>query len=353
MPAFRYPTIVLQDAAGFFTAFPLEADNQEMTGFGTSAKKALDQLAEYLTWLHHRGYATSEPDFLDPQLSIVKVAMRPEYRVGKLLHTCEEVIVPVHCVRGRQASGLLLAALPLFDIRFVYHSPNALKNLVTRYIQQNLRGLEPRELSRYLPPTSVQLDEVVVRVRYKTRNVSRESTLQTLEKVAEPLGERAVRKQYAPAWERGPLVQEVVRKLHQEQANLLLVGDAGVGKTTILVEAVQTIERLLAEEAIKQGKQPESARRFWLTSGSRLIAGMKYLGQWEERCEQLIDELARLPGVLVVERLLDLVRIGGTGPGDSVASFFLPFLQRGELRLAAEATPAAVCCRDSRMCSRC
>src|SRR5579872_5002011 len=155
MPAFRYPTLVLQDAAGFFTAVPLEADSPDMAGFGSSAKKALDQLADYLTWLHLRGHTSAEPDFLDPQLSVVKVAMRPEYRVGKLLHACEEVVVPVHCVCGRQASGLLIAALPLFDIRFVYHAPGALKNLVTRYIQQNLRGLEPRELSRYLPPADV------------------------------------------------------------------------------------------------------------------------------------------------------------------------------------------------------
>jgi ATP-dependent Clp protease ATP-binding subunit ClpC len=44
--------------------------------------------------------------------------------------------------------------------------------------------------------------------------------------------------------------------------------------------------------------------------------------------------------VLCVDRLLDLVRQGGTGPRDSIAAFLLPYLQRGELRLAAEATPA-------------
>ena len=87
------------------------------------------------------------------------------------------------------------------------------------------------------------------------------------------------------------------------------------------------------------GDTPLSPRLFWLTSAGRLIAGMKYLGQWEERCEAVIDELARLPGVLCVESLLDLVRTGGTGPGDSLAAFLLLYLQRGELRLAMECTP--------------
>jgi ATP-dependent Clp protease ATP-binding subunit ClpC len=40
-----------------------------------------------------------------------------------------------------------------------------------------------------------------------------------------------------------------------------------------------------------------------------------------------------------VENLLEIVRVGGQSAGDSVAAFLLPYLQRGELRLCAEATP--------------
>src|SRR4029077_2718568 len=113
----------------------------------------------------------------------------------------------------------------------------------------------------------------------------------------------------APAWERTTLVNLAVQKIHRERANLLLVGEPGVGKTTVLVEAVQAVERQLAEEAERRGDNPVTARRFWLTSAGRVIAGMKYLGQWEARCEELIEELGRLPGVLVVDRLLELVRV--------------------------------------------
>jgi ATP-dependent Clp protease ATP-binding subunit ClpC len=158
--------------------------------------------------------------------------------------------------------------------------------------------------------------------------------------VAEPLGERAVRRQFPPAWEREALVNEAVRKLRKEAANLLLVGEPVVGKTTVLAAAAVAAERLQREEAKATGGGTAGASLFWLTSAGRLIAGMKYLGQWEERCEHVIGELAGLGGVLCVERLLDLVRTGGTGPGDSVAAFLMPYLQRGELRVAAECTPA-------------
>src|SRR4029434_7602963 len=60
---------------------------------------------------------------------------------------------------------------------------------------------------------------------------------------------------------------------------------------------------------------------------------------WQERCEKVVDELSTIRGVLCVESLLDLVRVGGTDPAGSIAAFLLPYLQRGELRLVAEATP--------------
>src|SRR5207247_7185748 len=82
--------------------------------------------------------------------------------------------------------------------------------------------------------------------------------------------------------------------------------------------------------------------RFWRGSAGRMIAGMRYLGEWEERCEKFIEQLTAIQGVFCAENLLELVQVGGQGPGGSVAAFLLPYLQRGELRLAAEATPEEV-----------
>jgi ATP-dependent Clp protease ATP-binding subunit ClpC len=67
---------------------------------------------------------------------------------------------------------------------------------------------------------------------------------------------------------------------------------------------------------------------------------MQYLGQWEERCEHIIRELSSIDGVLCFENLLDMVKAGGENANDSIASFFLPFIQRGEMRVVAEATAA-------------
>jgi ATP-dependent Clp protease ATP-binding subunit ClpC len=340
MPLHRFATLVLRDAAGYHTALPVESDDANAAGIGRSPTLALEQLRDYLEWCYRRDPDRAGPGLRDPELSVVKVEVRPEYRSNDRIFACDEPLtLPIHCVSGRLISGLLVAALPLLGVRFYYHEADALVSLVRRYAELALKGLTPRELARHLPPPSVRLDEVLVRVRPRTLMLSRDAELPALSQVAEPLGDRAVRRQLSAAWEREALVADAVRKLHHERTNLLLVGEAGAGKTSILAEAARSVERLHAAEARRHGDRPLSLRLFWLTSAGRLIAGMKYLGQWEERCEAVIEELARLPGVLCVETLLDLVRTGGTGPGDSLAAFFLPYLQRGELRLAGECTP--------------
>jgi ATP-dependent Clp protease ATP-binding subunit ClpC len=341
MSVYRFATLVWQDTAGLFVAAPIETDADEVFGFGASAGAALEQLRDQLEWLYRRGQGPLEPDFHGAELSCVKVPVRPEYLIDERIYAGEESLaMPVHVVAGKTASGLHVAALPLLGVRFYYHEADALRGLVTRYAQQYLKGLDPRQLAAFLPPPIVQLEDVVVRVKEAKRAVELEAEFPALSQVAEPLGDRAVRKQFGHAWEREALVQQAVQKLHKERTHLLLVGEAGVGKSTVLIEAVKAVEREHAAEAARREARGPKPRLFWLTTAGRLIAGMKYLGQWEERCETVIGELAGIPGILCVDRLLDLVRLGGTGPNDSIAAFLMPYLQRGELRLAAEATPA-------------
>jgi ATP-dependent Clp protease ATP-binding subunit ClpC len=340
MKGLRFYTLLCQDGAGFYSALPVELDEDGATaGFGRSPARATEQLRDYLAWLYQREPHHPEPDLTAAELRLFKVPVRPEYETDDRIYPCKEFIqLPVHCVAGRLASGMLVGALPLLGLRFYYHEPNDLKGLVIRYVQQRLKGLTPGEVAQFLPPPVVQLDQVVIHVRDRSEGaLDLEDRYPALCQVAEPLGDRAVRKQFSPAWERTNTVRAVVQKLFHDQTSLLLVGESGVGKTTVLVDAVKEVERLLVKS---DAAAAESPRRYWLTSAGRLIAGMKYLGQWEGRFEEVLAELCTIPGVLCVDRLLDLVRLGGFGPGDSIAAFLIPYLQRGEVRVVAEATPA-------------
>jgi ATP-dependent Clp protease ATP-binding subunit ClpC len=340
VPTLRYPVLIIRDPAGGFTAVAVDEEN--LAGFGTTAAEARDDLRGFLEWAHRKRPHTPVPDFREPELHTVKVTVRPEYKTRQRIYPSDEpVAVRVPCVTGVQASGQKLASLPLLGIRFTFHEEAALKTLAQRYALQKLEGLTPEELARHLALPHVELAEVVVRLPKEAAAELPPNTPFNLGRVAEPLGERAVRKQFARAWERDQEVATLVRKLHREKANVLVVGEPGVGKTTVIVEAVREVERRLADEAKKKEDGPRPmARRFWQTSAGRIIAGMKYLGQWEERVEALIGELGEIEGVLCVDRLLDLVRNGGLSPSDSIAAFLIPYLTRGELRMVAEATPS-------------
>jgi ATP-dependent Clp protease ATP-binding subunit ClpC len=346
----RFPVLVWQDFSGGYTARLVDDEEEPLiplAGKGGTVRECLQQLKEYLVWSFEKEPWRSAPDFHDPQLLEFRVEVRPEYKVKGRVYPCDESIaLRVACVHGRQESGMLVCALPILGIQFYYYEAKALRGLVTTYVQESLKNHTPQQLSRYLPPKNLRLEEIVVSGGKRPATTKPEFVeLKHLRVVADPMGSDAMRVGFSRAHTRERKVAEVAHWLGSERANVLLVGDTGVGKTSVLIDSVRTVEREMrerAKEAANDGADAStsSSHRFWLTSGGRLIAGMKYLGQWQERCELIIEELARIGGALAVEKLLDLITTGGTSETDSIAAFLLPFIERGELRVAGEATPA-------------
>jgi len=78
-------------------------------------------------------------------------------------------------------------------------------------------------------------------------------------------------------------VSELIRLLAEDSSGVCIVAESGCGKTAILIDAARRLERAWHAGS---GEQP---KRFWITSGSRLVAGMRWLGQWQERLEQVIS----------------------------------------------------------------
>ena len=340
MSGARFPVFVFCDQAGLHTATPVEdlgvlADGfSEIAAVGESTQQALNQLKDYLLWLAGRPGGLPETHLTEIEQVDYRVPVRPEYSDGRRVFPAEgSCKVGVSCLHGKLDGGMRLACLPTLQIRFHYFGDDPLRELVFQRVQVFFKGMNTAQVSRFLAPASGFLTRLDVKLpKKRTQGASESLDPPLLLSLAEPLADRRAGRRFSPAWEREPELDDLMERMGAQRANLLLVGEAGVGKTTLLVEAVRRLRKLRSEV--------NAPNRFWLSSAARIISGMKYLGQWEDRCERLIDALSGIDGSLCVESLLDLIRVGGSGARDGVAAFLQTFIQAGELRLVAEVTPA-------------
>jgi ATP-dependent Clp protease ATP-binding subunit ClpC len=367
MANFRIPVLVWQNFGGSFSAQAVTGEDYfPPAAFAEKRDAAVSEVKDYLQWLFENEWWREADVFDELKLTEFRVEVRPEYQAQiheesekkqqrrkkkrppkrRAFAGDETVPLRVACVSWKTESGNYSAALPLLEIEFFFDRESELKNLVALKVQEALRGSTPIALAKYLPPKEIFLEEITFQARRKSKQAETVKETPNLLAVAEPIGAKDFAKKISKSYERETETADLIKRLTEEKASVIILGENGVGKTALLTEAVRQIEKdLLKGSGEDEDFDPSTDEknpkyRYWQTSGGRLIAGMKYLGQWEERLEEIIAELSDIDGVLCVENLLDLARYGGRAPEESLAVFLAPYLQRGEIRLAAEATPA-------------
>ncbi|HEU4614683.1 MAG TPA: AAA family ATPase, partial [Kofleriaceae bacterium] len=122
----------------------------------------------------------------------------------------------------------------------------------------------------------------------------------------------------------------------QRPRSVAVVGPPGTGKTTLIY---QWIADRLAEDGYPIHKNLDRCHHVWRLSGKRLIAGMSYLGQWEERCLSVLEQAKKRKGILWLEDLHLFGRLGQSRQSErSFADFFRGPVRRGDLAIIAELT---------------
>ncbi len=123
---------------------------------------------------------------------------------------------------------------------------------------------------------------------------------------------------------------------------IVLVGPRQVGKTAIVQELLW---RMMEEKL--QGRR---RRNVWLVSPMRLISGMSYVGQWENRVRAIFDHIENFDSILYLDDLPGLFTAGQSANNDlNVAQLLKPRLEKRSMRLLAEVTPETwrvLCERD-------
>ena len=136
-----------------------------------------------------------------------------------------------------------------------------------------------------------------------------------------------------PGYETDAVVEQLADGLTAERPqSMLLIGPNGVGKTAAIRELIRQRDLFSLRET-----------PFRQTSGARIVAGQTGFGMWQERCQQLVREMARARGILHIGNLVELMEVGKSEHNQTgIAGFLRPFISRGELLCIAECTPEQV-----------
>jgi ATP-dependent Clp protease ATP-binding subunit ClpC len=336
---FKYTAFLWRTGNEFWTGRLLDQSAAVGSETGPSPEAVVKGLKSLINDLHNKYPWLSAPDLNQAEVRVLKVRAVPEYQLESDPNTKRKRILPckepvelrLPYVVAKLDSGLISGHIPSLDLEFQVTRMEEVAEMALHYARSELKGLSPAALLRFLPPTEWRLETIAYTPR-KSEASQTDEKLTHLPKIADHVGSPALRRS-SRIWERETDAARLEQRLRQPTGSVLLVGESGCGKTSVLMEAARRVEKLT-------GTSGPAKQRYWMTAGSRIIAGMRYLGQWEERLEEALAELRTMEGVLCVESLRELIHYGGRSTESSIAAFLIPYLQSGELRLVLEATPA-------------
>lgn len=278
-------------------------------------------------------------DIIHPTLKIFEISTQPIFKNKTTNYPLSQnVIVSVPVIHGELKEGGFECFIPLLNSHISYLEASQFKPIITSHVQNYLIQSTPERLFELMRYPTPQMDIISIRVKEKELSFGGwkyARKLVTLERFAVQVNKKsnsnlAVSLPEA-AWERENEVAELIDKLLLANANVLVVGAQGAGKSAVIQQAIKQI-------TLKSKGQPIGLS-FWQITPQRITAGSKYLGDWEENVESMIRELAIVNGILWVDQIIQLLMQGGEAAEDSIASFLIPFLQSNKIRLLGEVTP--------------
>jgi ATP-dependent Clp protease ATP-binding subunit ClpA len=156
-----------------------------------------------------------------------------------------------------------------------------------------------------------------------------------LDRLGRDLTKQASMKQLTPLIGREKEIRLLMQALMlKDRNNPVLIGDSGVGKTTIVGGLAQRIV---------DGKVPPELRgkRLIELSASSLVAGTKYRGEFEERLLKVLEEAEGSGNIILfIDEMHLLIGTGRAADGSiDAAGILKPALAGGRLRCIGATTP--------------
>jgi len=155
-----------------------------------------------------------------------------------------------------------------------------------------------------------------------------------LEKYGRNINDAVKKAKIDPVIGRDEEIRSITRVLSRKtKNNPVLIGEPGVGKTAI-------VEGLALR--IVQGDVPSSLKdkEVWELDMASLIAGAKYRGEFEERLKNVLNEIKKSEGkiVMFIDEIHTIVGSGNMEGAMDTSNILKPMLARGEIHVIGATT---------------
>ena len=116
-----------------------------------------------------------------------------------------------------------------------------------------------------------------------------------------------------------------------KKSNLIIIGEAGVGKTTL----VEILAKKINKNSCKSKLKNKNIRVLEI---GRLLEGTKYRGEWEEKIISILDYIKFSKEIIFIDEIHTILNAGNVEGGISAGNILKPYLARGDIQIIGATT---------------
>ena len=168
-------------------------------------------------------------------------------------------------------------------------------------------------------------------IMYQNPNEEKENVL---EKYGRNINETVKAGKIDPVIGRDEEIRSITRVLSRRtKNNPVLIGEPGVGKTAIVEGLALRIERGDVPASLK-------TKTIWELDMASLVAGAKYRGEFEERLKNVLNEVKKSEGsiIMFIDEIHTIVGSGNMEGAMDTSNILKPMLARGEIHVIGATT---------------